>query len=162
MLGTYADFSPTPFDSKGAFLDDRQAWLVAPVSQTRDSEPLEQSNYAMALESFAEVDPDGDDYEEHRFGHWGPGWFEIIIVRPGSKCADVAEEIACALEDYPVLDESDFSQRELDAAQETWNCYSLADRIELCVAAGLSMFAARHDGFPCDDQGYIQERLLGH
>jgi hypothetical protein len=162
-LQTYGDFSPTPFDPKGRFLDgDKQEWLVAPCGQNRDSEALTRSNYETQLAELEKLDPEWETFEEHRFGHWGPGWFEIVIVKPESPAHYAALEIAKSMEDYPVLDEDDFCQKESDEAQETWEFYSMRDRIELCSEAGVSIFAARRDCPPHDDQGYIQERLLGH
>ena len=163
-LQRYGDFAPTPFDNKGAFLDsDRQNWLIAPASQTRDSGPLDRSNYTAQLAAIEEVDPEGENHEEHRFGHWGPGWFEIVIVRPDSPCANVAAEIQGSLEDYPVLDEESFCELEEEEANETWNnCFNLSERIDLCREAGVSIFAARRDYYPNDDSGRIRERLIGN
>ena len=71
------------------------------------------------------------DFEIHRFGHWACGWFEIMIVRPGSQCAKQAQAIESALAGYPVLDEDDFSDREHAAANEAWeHCYTDKQRIE--------------------------------
>ena len=130
-LQTYGEFRPTQFDPRGLGLDDRQGWLVVPVSRTRDSGPLEESNYACTMKALREVDPEGNDHEDHRFGHWGPGWFEVIIVRPESKAHRVAQDIAAALADYPVLDDTDLSQREEETAGAIWrDCYNTRQRIK--------------------------------
>lgn len=115
---TYGEFRPSPFDTRGIGLSDRQDWLVAPVGQNRDSEALPRSNFFTAVKLFEEKDEEGDDFEVHRFGHWGPGWFELILVRPGSECAKVAEEIEAALADYPVLDDEYFSQLEWEEREQ--------------------------------------------
>lgn len=126
----YSEYRPTRFDTRGLGCDDRQDWLVAPCAQTRDSDCLESSNFATLDHALTEVDPSGDDHETHRFGHWGPGWIEIILVRPGSKAAGVAQECADALVDYPVLDDDDFSERETEEANHVWaDCYSVKERI---------------------------------
>src|SRR5258708_27016360 len=76
------------------------------------------------------VAADEGDYEERTFGHWANGWFSLLLVRPNTPAHKVAEEIESALDGYPVLDESDFSDREYEAAQETWkNCYNNAERL---------------------------------
>ena len=77
-----------------------------------------------------------------RFGHWGPGWIEIIIVDPNHEpTLDKAGGIICALEDYPVLDDNDFSEREYEAAQSTWeNCFNERDRIEYLRKNGLNSY----------------------
>lgn len=127
-METYSKFAPTGFDPAGAFLDDdRQDWLVVPVSRTRDTGPLEESNFDAALEMLG---GESDDVEVHRFGHWGPGWFEIIIVRPGSEAETAAKEIESRLEDYPLLDEDDASERETEAANDVWrDCYNVKERV---------------------------------
>jgi hypothetical protein len=120
-LPRYADWAPTGFDTPGLNRydlncdgDDRSDWRVLPVMQTRDSGPLELSNFAAALEALG---GEGPAVEVHRFGHWGPGWYEIIIVDPEDETVvEVAGGIACRLKDYPLLDEEDCSRREYEAA----------------------------------------------
>ena len=116
-MQTYREYSPTSFDVKGLALDDRQDWLVLEVSKTRDSEPRALSNFDATIKSLEAVDPDGDDHEEHSFNHWACGYFDIIIVRPGSKCETVGEEVEAALADYPILDDMDCSAREWEEHQ---------------------------------------------
>jgi len=112
----YKEFQPTAFDPKGLGLREQQDWLVLPVCQTRDSEALPKSNFRVALRWLSETDSDEkeSDYEQHSFNHWGPGWFDIIIVKPGTKANDIAEEIEASLEEYPILDEMDWSELELE------------------------------------------------
>lgn len=94
----------------------RADWLVCPVSRTRDTaDLLEVSNWEAQLEALG---GEGPDAEVHRFGHWGPGWFELVLVRPGTPAETKAEEIAGALEEYPVLDDEDHSRREYEAQLE--------------------------------------------
>jgi len=45
------------------------------------------------------------------------------VVKPGSKAADVAQEIYTALQDYPILDESDFSEKEQGCFDESWDAW---------------------------------------
>lgn len=153
----YRDFAPTSFDTKGAFLPERQDWLVAPVSITRDSGPFSESNFSAAVQMLG---GEGDNVEIHRFGHWGPGWFEIILVRPNTKEADIVQEIEDSLNDYALLDESDYSEREFTAVQESWEWASMSQRVEDCREAGVSIFAARSESFPYDADvtGYLWEQ----
>jgi hypothetical protein len=118
----YKDYQPTGFDSKGAFLPDRQEWFVAPVFRTRDSQSLENSNFDTALKMLG---GESDLVEVHRFGHWGPGWYEIILVFPDEDenitfvtKVHLLQEMQRNLDNYPVLDEEDFSQKETDAIQK--------------------------------------------
>lgn len=147
-LRCYAEFAPTCLDPKGLGLPDRQGWCLAPVGQNRDSGPLKRSNYAVALRVFEEIDPDGEDHEEHRFGHWGPGWFEIILVRPDSECYREACDMAAALSDYPVLDEMHLSELEYEEACDAWEYLDMRERIAICARHKVSIFAARRNEIP--------------
>lgn len=117
-LKTYREFRPTAFDARGLGCEDRQTWLVGPCSRTRDSGTLERANFDALVQSLEAIDPDGTDHEVHRFGHWGPGWFEIVLVRPDSKAHEEAAECACALENYPVLSDDLYSQYESEEGSE--------------------------------------------
>lgn len=151
-LPRYSDWRPTGLDAPGLALPERQDWLVLPVTQTRDSSALEQSNFAVALK---ELGGEGDSVEVHRFNHWGPGWFEIILVAPGSGEALIAEDIERALANYPVLDDMDYSERESERAAECWGAFSLRQRIETCRRFDVSIFAARRDEIPEDRTGSL-------
>jgi len=147
-LTKYKDFAPTCFDSKGGFLPDRQDWFVAPVSRNRDDgEPLTESNFETCLEILG---GESETIEVHRFDHWGPGWFEIILVHPSKENA--LEEIAASLKNYPVLDEEDYSQREYDAILEAWDYLPLSEKISTVSDQGSSIFSARRSN-PFDISG---------
>lgn len=160
----YAEFQPTGFDARGLNArtmgaeddEDRSEWRVLPVMQTRDSGCLDRSNFRSALR---ELGGEGEDVEVHRFGHWGPGWFEIIIVRPGSAAETTAEEIANALEDYPVVSDEDHSALEWETAAEYWQHCSVRERVEWCQRFRVSIFAARRDEVPEDPSGELMSRL---
>lgn len=94
-MKAYKDWSPTGFDSPGAFLGHRRDWLVVEVMRTRDSGIAVARNFERAWSRIEDASVMDNELscESHRFGHWGPGWFEIILVRPGSHCAKVAEKI---------------------------------------------------------------------
>ena len=126
-MKTYGEFRPTAMDPRGLAAatmghdeddSDRSSWLVLPVSQTRDSGALSRSNFRVALRSLEALDPDGADHEVHRFGHWGPGWYEIILVRPETKAHIDAWEIECSLSSYPVLSDEDYSELEWEEKEE--------------------------------------------
>jgi len=145
-LEVYREFAPTPFDARGAFLDeDRQGWLIVPVSRTRDSGILSNSNFETAEKMLDDIDSERESFETHSFGHWGPGWFEIMIVAPNSRAASIAAEIGDALENYPVLNDEDYSRREYEGTIASWDASMLCDRIDACRDNGVSIFAARHD-----------------
>ena len=123
----YGDWAPTQFDIKGLALEDQQDWLVCPCLRTRDSDCLEESNWAAQDTAI----PESDNCENHAFNHWGPGWFEIKIVRPGSPEETIARDLEASLENYPVLDEEDHSNREQEEANRVWaNCYNVHERLK--------------------------------
>lgn len=130
----YGDFQPTGFDSRSNFiafdregLDEIEGWYIV-LGRNRDSDILSESNFDAALKSLG---GEGEDVQVHRFGHWACGWYELILVRPDSKAFEIAEEIESALADYPVLDDDDFSMREMEEADRIWrDCYSVKERIE--------------------------------
>lgn len=127
-LPRYGDWRPTPFDPAGLALDDRADWRVCPVSITRDTrDSVTLANWQTITAELDKLDPDCADHEEHRFGHWGPGWFEIVIVRPGTACANTIGETVCALADYPVLDEDAMSAIEVEQQGESWEWWISGD-----------------------------------
>lgn len=90
-------------------------WVVS-VGRNRDSEILELSNFDVALERLG---GESKHVRIERFGHWGCGWFELILVNPrNAKALKEAYSIHRDLKSYSVLDESDFSEREYEAYQE--------------------------------------------
>jgi hypothetical protein len=127
-METYKEFRPTQFDSTGLGLIDQQNWLVAPVSQTRDSGPLDRANFDATLRALG---GESETVEVHRFGHWGPGWFEIILIDPADEArVKECQEIEDALSDYPVVDESLYSEYEHEECASTWEkCFDAADRL---------------------------------
>ena len=149
----YKDFQPTGCDPKGLALPDQQEWLVVPVGRSRDSGVRSESNFEVALRILG---GESETVEVHRFGHWGPGWFEIIIVHPSRE--DEVQEIEDSLENYSLLDDMDYSEREYDRACEVWSRMRLKDRIKACARYHVSIFAARRDEIPEDATG----DLLGY
>lgn len=124
-LKPYSSFRPTSLDPSGLSLPDRQNWLVCPVSRTRDSDHRTESNWASQLETLG---GESATVEVHRFGHWGPGWFEIVLIDPAdAERVRIAEELADTLEDYPVLDEMDLSSREEAAYSACWESWAASE-----------------------------------
>ena len=146
-MKTYQGFVPSGFDSHIHIYaheegeEDVNDWLVAPVTRNRDSDVLEESNWAVVL---SDLGGEGDNVQIHRFGHWACGWFEIVLVRAGSPEAKSAEEWEAALEHYPIADENDLSEREHEAAYEIWTtCYSVKERIDYIRRASKHEFEFR-------------------
>ena len=112
------------------------------LSQSRDSDALDQSNFATALE---QLGGESDTVIVIRSNHWAVGWIECIAIHESDKrSTDVGENIQWRLKDYPILDEEDYYGRENEYVTDTWlNSYSLGDRIGLCAEYGESIFASR-------------------
>jgi hypothetical protein len=91
---------------------------------------LAKSNFDTAWYRLNEVSkhltiPGNDDYPENdscqriSMNHWAVGWVESIIIHPSDITAVAeAELIVSEMENYPVLDDEDYSDREYQAAME--------------------------------------------
>jgi hypothetical protein len=146
MLNTYAGHRPTPLD--GHICGELDALLIAPVSRTRDSGILTESNWAIVTEAILKL-AQHEETQIYRFGHWGPGWYELLLIHPDDTAAVAcAEEWARALADYPVASDSDYSEREWTEASNAWARMHLKDRIATCTKYRHGIFAARHDEIP--------------
>jgi hypothetical protein len=86
---------------------------------------LDESNFAAALRILG---GESDTCEVHRFGHWGPGWYEIIIVSP--ERLGGLEELESTLEDHCVLDDMDLSEREHEDYMLAWGQFGWKEFID--------------------------------
>lgn len=110
-------------------------WRVVGFSITRDSDPLQESNFYTALASLAklrgfeptdvgyigsgEYDFDAGDCPVGivNFGHWAYGWVRELMVHvtDAGTCAEaqrMAEYVGFV---YPVLNEEDYAERQHEA-----------------------------------------------
>jgi len=110
------------------------------LTKTRDSDILTDSNWAIALERLG---GEGNGVRIIRHGHWAVGWVEYLLISPTSHKLKEAEAIIEAINDYPVLSEDDYSERQSNAIYEYWNGLSLREKIEEVKSDGLSCFASR-------------------
>ena len=99
------------------------------LGQNRDSGCLTRSNFRKGLEALGGK---SDKVIVVRESHWVCGWIEWIAIHKTAAVAlKIADKLAGALECYPVLDETDFSELETEEAENIWtNCYDNAKRIE--------------------------------
>jgi hypothetical protein len=167
----YKDFRPTGFDRPGlgiySNMEDQAGWLVPGIAQNRDSGCLARSNFECFQKYLEEIEEEGNTWQIHRFGHWGNGWFEIFTIKPETAAATLAQETEDALENYPVIDEEHFCELEEEEANETWSSFSIDERVELIQRVQpnydgkpVSIFSARHDYYPNDDQGTMKYHLV--
>lgn len=86
------------------------------LGQHRDSDVLTRSNFEVGLKRLG---GESETVQVIREGHWAVGWVEWIkIDASDEKALKLADEMAAALEDYPVLDESHWSEKEHDENYE--------------------------------------------
>ncbi len=102
-------------------LDDPENWTII-YTHHRDSTLLDQSN-ASVIDKTLEPFLDGDDVHAEHHSHWAVGWIDgyaIRVFRNGeiTPAFRAYHELAVRLADYPVLDEEDYSERELEATLE--------------------------------------------
>lgn len=166
-LRTFAEYRAQP-DFGCSVPHEFDSWLIAPCGQNRDSDSLTRSNWEVQQRELEKLDESAaanhDDYtpiyEIHRFGHWACGWVELAIVKPGTTAAEYAQELADALADYPVADESHHSELEWNEAAESWESYGASDfkralRAELDASVYGAKFPAISDWLddvPTNDQ----------
>lgn len=112
------------FDSFAWFrrseLEEPEKWAII-YTHNRDSGLLDQSNgqvIAEELAKFAEGDDPDVVFESHN--HWAVGHVDGFSIRVYKKrkiteAFRVYHELAERMENYPILDEADYSEREYDA-----------------------------------------------
>ena len=93
----------------------------------RDSDVLEQSNFEVTkqrLAPWADTEINASDFAwtTAAANHWAVGWVEHIYVHEDAptELLAAAADIITQVADYPVLDEEDYSRREMEAAED--NC----------------------------------------
>lgn len=120
--GNWANFNCFAWFRKGE-ISDPENWAVI-YTHHRDSGLLAQSNASViekAMRPFAEGDNPDVVYESH--SHWAVGHvdgFSIRVFKRGriTKAFRIYHELAQRMADYPVLDETDYSNREYEASFE--------------------------------------------
>jgi len=124
-----------PLDSF-AYFGDRDlfgTWGFAGVgSLTRDSDPLEESNHVTIWRDLESRFP--DDVALERMSHCLVGWIEQILVHVYADDGSITPAFQAVvnwiekLEDYPVADEEDLNERELDDLLDTLTaCYDIPE-----------------------------------
>ena len=101
-------------------IEDKERWGQT-FSVNRDSGLLEQSNFETISKDITERFP--EDARIIHSTHWAVGWIEQLFVRMyndegPTEAYEALMEWKEKMESYPVADESDFSNREVEAAIE--------------------------------------------
>lgn len=147
-------------------LDMFGTWGFAPFGTHRDANLLEESNWETISEDLCARFP--DSFEVVHTSHWLVGWYDHLAVRLSDHAAvDACIAWAEKLENYPVADEDDWSQRESEQAQEAYDNWARYDVGRMVVAAGIA--ALMPDGFyaPSDEQEdrireLVYENIMDH
>jgi hypothetical protein len=112
--------------SRGYDLEDRDRWCIWYTSH-RDARLLEQSNEKIItdrLRPFSEGDDPDLVFESH--SHWAVGYikgFSVRVYRDDGSITPAFEEFCRlkeALDDYPILDDEDYTAREHEATLENY------------------------------------------
>lgn len=135
-------------------------WFVG-LSRTRDSDALTRSNFEVFLKALRELPEvlvdDTENADRYDWSavdsvyvvqesHWACGWIDWVAIHPSNEAAmKLADEMLCAISDYPVLDEDHFSELETNEIEEWWASEPVRYRIDICRDCGESIFAARRD-----------------
>lgn len=160
---------PTGFDSSRNFSGDsdhlHDRYFVAPVSTSRDADILTRSNWDVVTDEILKV-ARHNDTEIHRFGHWGCGWYEqLLIHKSDTEALKVAEEWCCTLADYPVASDVHYSELQREEAAEYWERMDIKERLKVLEntvnrwAYNVSIFVTRRDELPCDYDGSLFDYL---
>lgn len=145
-----------PRDYMGAHWDDYYVFL----GKHRDSDSITRSNFTVGLDRLG---GESETVMVVRESHWAVGWVEWIAIHESDLDAIAkADAMAGKITDYPVLNEEHWSDLELSEACDYWASLSVRERIELCQEHGLSVFAARHDYLPQDDNGSLLDALRSY
>lgn len=97
------------------------------LNQTRDSDCLTQSNFRVALKRLG---GESETVLVIRESHCLCGWVEWIAIHKDDENAiKLAEEMQEKIENYPVLDEDDLCELELEAANDHWETFSNTERV---------------------------------
>lgn len=112
-----------PADYSGYWPGD-DGFVPAYIGRSAQSDVLEESNFAAALDRLHEAaeaitdEPPSVSVYVHRASHWAAGWVESIWVAAHPDLVARVMQLREALEQYPVLDEDDYSRREWEDLQD--------------------------------------------
>lgn len=104
-------------------------YYVGPCGVHRDSDVLAKANWEALCKAIPE---DGERVKVVTAMHWAVGWVSwLAIHKDNDDALREADEIAAALENYPVVDDELYSQMENDENEEDWRNMGVKDRLAL-------------------------------
>jgi len=102
------------------------------VGRSRDSSCLEESNFDAMLKILGESEK--ETVQIVRESHWLVGWVEWIAIHESDeKSLATAREACERLNNYPVLDEEDFSAREWEKSANYWDALSPREKAQMAM-----------------------------
>lgn len=145
-------------------IPDPENWAIL-YTHNRDSGLLTQSN-AATIAKLMEKHVESGGAQEIECSHWACGWISGYAVRclhpEGMPTAAVAEwlEIQDRLENYPILDEDDYSIRETDATWEnvTQQVKSVASCNGWTISEGQEAIEAVYNWLDENKPGELENR----
>jgi hypothetical protein len=142
-----------------------EGWLTF-LGRHRDSDLLTNHNFDTALkelQALPQAIVEGEaTVTKVCESHWAVGYVEWIAIHPSNEAAvKLATEMADQLDDYPILDESAYSDLECEETSKAWADMSIRERVEVCKDTRTSIFAARHDCIP-QTADALYERLQSY
>lgn len=105
-------------------------WYQSRCTRSRDSDPLDESNFITALEKLG-----GESVyvQVHRYRHFATGWYEIILVdNTHEKSVEKLRQMEEDMDKYPVLDEHHHSELEYAEMLTAWAAITQEEREDLC------------------------------
>lgn len=127
------------FQRNSAYWGENGDWLVV-ATLTRDSDCLSRSNFRCMVKLLGGKGNEGTKGTQSINGnlaieeasHWACGWLQYLIINPAaSELINEAESALGRLDDYPVLDEEDWSELETEEANQIWkDCYRTKERVQ--------------------------------
>jgi hypothetical protein len=92
--------------------------------KTKNSTLFEESNFENIKEIL------GNHAEIFRFNHWGCVYFELILISPNvpDEIKEKCGEILYSLSEYPILNESHYSDLRFEKCFEYWDSLSKEER----------------------------------
>jgi hypothetical protein len=118
-----------------------QTWSIGPALQTRDSGLKAESNTDAMLRSLEEAEKAGviepDSWKMISASHWGCGWVDHLTFKacdenrePTLVFSLIMEMVDC-IQEYSVLDSSDYSERQYESRKECIGntCLELKDDV---------------------------------
>lgn len=148
------------------------------LSKNRNSSLLEQSNFEVAQKLLLHAawnnklqcpprppacDKETPRYEgyiyTHCASHWACGWIEYLMIRHEESMLDnpayqillnIASAILSSLDNYPVLDDNAYWDKQYNTINEYWDNMDYLERIDYCKQANCNIFAACRDTVPIE------------